>query len=105
VTGRRRFRAWPPNCGEWFEQDKTADAIALGQKAKALLEDETLGKAFAEIEKRFVDRWKTTTDTAERDRCWMAVNLTTQVKNMLAVYVSNGKLSQQDLDAILAKAA
>jgi hypothetical protein len=33
-------------------------------KAKALLEDETLNKAFAEIEKRFVDRWKTTTDTA-----------------------------------------
>lgn len=82
-----------------MSEDKTADAIALGNKAKALLEDETLTKAFAEIEKRFFERWKSTTDSTERDRCWMAVNLSGQVKAMLAVFVSNGKLSQSDLDA------
>ena len=73
------------------------------RKAKALLEDEALGKAFDEIEKRFFERWKATTDPTERDRCWMAVNLSGQVKSMLGVFVSNGKLSQSDLDAVLAQ--
>ena len=86
-----------------MSDDKIQDAIQLGQKAKSLLEDETLGKAFAAIEERFIERWKSTTDATERDRCWMAVNLTGQVKDALGIFVSNGTMAQSDLDAILAK--
>ena len=85
------------------EGDKKEKAIALGVKAQQLLEDETLNSAFAAIEDKFVDRWKASTDPTERDRCWMAINLTGQVRTALVNFVNDGKLSQSDLDAILAQ--
>ena len=88
-----------------MSEDKIQAAITLGNKAKALLEDETLTKAFAAVEERFIDRWKLSTDATERDRCWMAINITAQVKDALGLFVSNGSISKSDLDAILAKAA
>ena len=77
--------------------------ITLGAKAKALLEDETLNKAFAAVDELFIERWKTSTDAAERDRCWMGINIAAQVRSALGVFVDNGKVSQSDLDAILAQ--
>jgi oxalate decarboxylase/phosphoglucose isomerase-like protein (cupin superfamily) len=85
--------------------DKKEKAIRLGQKAKTLLEDEAFAAAFGVVEQLFVDRWKNSKDAAERDRCWMAINITGHVKTALVTFVSNGKISQQDLDAILSKAA
>lgn len=83
--------------------DKKEKSIRLGQKAKALLDDEAFAAAFGAVEERFIERWKISTDQTERDRCWMAINLAGQLKSMLALFVSNGKISQQDLDAILAQ--
>jgi len=85
-------------------EDKTQAAIQLGVKARLLLEDETLQKAFAEVEKTFIDRWKNTTDATERERCWMAVNIAENIRAALCVFVDNGKISQGDLDLILAQA-
>ncbi len=83
--------------------DKKEKQISLGIKAKQFLADETVTAAFASVESRFVERWKMSTDTAERDRCWMAINITEQVKQALAVFVQNGKISQGDLDDIAAQ--
>jgi hypothetical protein len=83
--------------------DKKEKAIRLGAKAKALLGDEALTVAFASVEQLFIDRWKNSTDPTERDRCWMAINLTAQVRSALVTFVNNGKISQQDLDAIVAQ--
>ena len=85
------------------EGDKKEKTIALGAKAQQLLDDETLAQAFSEIEDRFIERWKISTDATERDRCWMAINLTGQLRNMLVKFVNDGKLSQSDLDALLAQ--
>jgi hypothetical protein len=85
--------------------DKKEKQIRLGVKAKAFLADETIQAAFGSVEQVFVERWKVSTDAAERERCWMATNVVQQVKLALATFVNNGKIAQSDLDRIMAEKA
>lgn len=85
--------------------DKKEKQIRLGVKAKAFLADDTIRAAFDSVEAVFVERWKLSKDSAERDRCWMATNIAQQVKLALAAFVNNGKIAQSDLDRIMADKA
>lgn len=85
--------------------DKKEKQIRLGQKAKELLANETFSAAFGSVEAVFVERWKVSTDAAERDRCWMAINIAEKVRLALATFMNNGKIAQADLDRIMSDKA
>jgi hypothetical protein len=85
--------------------DKKERQIRLGQKARELLENETFQAAFADVEALFIERWKLSADATERDRCWMAVNISQNVRRALAKFMDNGKIAQADLDRILSEKA
>jgi hypothetical protein len=86
-----------------MSDDKMADAIQLGAKAKSLLEDETLKAAMAAVEVEIFNFWKRQRDPAERNRAWEVLQMGEKYRAMLVKFVNDGKLSQSDLEAILAQ--
>ena len=73
--------------------------VIEGSKAERLLNDETLTKAFADVESAIVDKWKAAPlrdrDGAHELRLMM--KLLSDVRASLEVAVQNGKLAAAEL--------
>ena len=85
-----------------MSDDKTRDVIQLGARAKSLLEDETLKAAMAAVENEIFVFWKRQPDPVERNRAWEVLQMGEKYRAMLVKFVNDGKISQSDLDRILA---
>src|SRR5258708_21091594 len=81
-------------------QDRTQAAINRGLGAAQLTENEAFKKATDALAEQLVDRWRVSTDSAERERIWLSVNLLDQIKGKLAIVANNGKLARKELDEL-----
>jgi len=74
-------------------------AAARAVRAEALLGDELLNEAFAELEKSYIAAWRATTvdDAAGREKLFLAINIVGKVRDHLAGVVADGKLAQAEL--------
>lgn len=73
---------------------------ARGERAERLLRDDMLVDAFAKLEAEYIGHWKTMTDSAARDRLWMAVQIVGKVKSHLQSVAASGTLAKRELDDI-----
>jgi hypothetical protein len=79
--------------------------LARAARAQELLQNELLQEAFAALEARYFEEWRTTQfrDTDARERLWQAVNVLRKVKDHLARMLADGKLAQHELAGLAEK--
>lgn len=87
------------------DDDKLATAISKGKRAELLLQDELLTGAFKTMEDSYIEGWRNSEarDTDARERLWHAVQVVGKVQQHLRIVMSNGKLSQRDLEELAKK--
>jgi hypothetical protein len=75
------------------------DDVTRAGQARALLDSELLGSAFAALERSYLDAWRAThvDDTAAREKLFLAVNIVGKVRDQLAHVVADGTLAQREL--------
>lgn len=93
-----------------IDEDKAQQQIYRAARAKALIEDETLVNAFAEVERGLIERWRNVTgpepaDTAKRERLWLSLFLIEQVKTALRKTIEDGKMASATLNALQGRKA
>lgn len=86
------------------DEEKQRKAIHKARKANELLSNEAFSAVVEEMKAAMFKKWQGTTDPAERDRCWVAVNLVDKIVDGLGVAVQNGKFAAAALGDILKKA-
>ncbi len=80
--------------------DRAQLAITRGIRAAQLLESEAFKDATSALAEQLMDRWRVSTDSNERERIWLSVNLLDQIKGKLAIVANNGKLAKKELDEL-----
>lgn len=85
-----------------MSEDKLRKDILKASQAHSILSNEAFTNGIEQIRQGLVTKWMASSDTADRDRCWMAVNLLEKVEGALTIAVMNGKLAQAEIDAIVA---
>ncbi|OAF05456.1 hypothetical protein AYJ54_00695 [Bradyrhizobium centrolobii] len=73
--------------------------IKAGDEARALLESKLLKECFAKLKQTYLDQLLNTdvTQTAFRDKCWMAARVVDVVQDHLVTVVNNGAVAKSDL--------
>jgi hypothetical protein len=79
--------------------------LARRAAAEALLQNEILQEAFAQLEERYIEEWRVSQfrDTDARERLWQAVNVLRKVKDHLSRLVADGKLAQREIEQLTEK--
>lgn len=87
------------------DEHKLNRAVDRQAKAEALLRNELLTEAFADLEQRYMQEWQLTNfrDTDARERLWQAVNVLRKVKDHLGKIMADGKLAQKEIDQLTEK--
>lgn len=77
-------------------------AARRGDEAKALLDSPLLTECFAKLKQTYVDQLLATnvTETAFRDKCWMAARVVDVVKDHLVAVVNDGAVAKADLETL-----
>lgn len=82
-----------------FEIRQTAKRA---EDARALLESPLLTECFAKLKQTYVDQLLQTnvTETAFRDKCWMAARVVDVVKDHLVAVLNDGAVAKADLETL-----
>lgn len=98
----KKFRLRPPVEVDEF---KAREAMRRADKAKKLLEDEDLTKAFEMVEGVYLGAWRMSdqTEVDKRERCHIAVNLLSDLRNYLMACVANGEAARAALEKAVAQ--
>lgn len=75
------------------------ETIARGNRARALLADEVLQDAFAQLGANFLSAWRATEPEAveDRERLWVAVGVLEGVQAILRGYADSGLVEVERL--------
>jgi hypothetical protein len=75
------------------------ETIARANRAKALLDDEVLQDAFAQLGANFLAAWRATEPGAveDRERLWVAVGVIEGVQAILRAYADSGLVELERL--------
>lgn len=79
--------------------DKLQSDINRAARAEALNKDELLNEAFAELEAKYVEAWRTTRPTEEkaREKLYLAVNVARKVRDHLTKVINDGAIAKAEL--------
>ena len=85
--------------------DEIDQELKDSQRAKELINDPVLTKAFKELEKLYLDTWKSSDlkDSEGREVLWQLVWATAQVRAHLGVILERGELHQANLNKLIKK--
>jgi hypothetical protein len=74
--------------------------VTLGNKAKALLENDILNASWNEIEAGLIQKWINTSleDVAVREETWHLLRANRRQRQLLQQHVANGTVSKADLE-------
>jgi hypothetical protein len=74
--------------------------LALGNRAKEVLDNEAFTAAFNEIEQELTQAWKTSPqrDSEGRERLFLALTMLAKVKASLTTTMETGKLALMELE-------
>jgi hypothetical protein len=80
-------------------QARLQDDVARAEQARALLDSDLLGSAFAILERSYLEAWRAShvDDSAAREKLFLAVNIVGKVRDQLARVVADGTLAQREL--------
>lgn len=84
---------------------KLASDVSKAARAAALLNDDTVKAALAQMRADYIEAWTLTSarDTDARERLWQAVQVVGKFGDHLNSVVANGKLAQAEIDAMTAR--
>jgi hypothetical protein len=84
------------------EETTLVRAMARGERARALLENELLAEPFVALPKAYFDGWRNSPprDTEGRESLWQAAQIVGLVRNHLEAVIANGGLAKRELDEI-----
>jgi predicted metal-dependent hydrolase len=87
------------------DESKLSRAVDRQARGQAILGNELLQEAFAELDAAYVREWRIMSfrDTEARERLWQAVNVLGKVKDHLARVLTDGKLAQREIDQLTEK--
>lgn len=79
--------------------------MAAAAQVRALLDNEHVEDAFAELEASYIAAWKVTParDTEGREKLWQAVQIVGRVKSHLEGIAANGRLAERQIAEITAR--
>lgn len=66
---------------------RTDDAVLLGQRAQALLRDETFAQAMEAVRQDAIKEWEIAETTEAREAAWHKLNGLAEVKRCLEVFI------------------
>lgn len=80
--------------------DERREAIELGERAKELLEDETLQLAFDHLKAKFTQAWANTTleDREGREKLYLARQGIEYAERELRILLDNGKIAASEIE-------
>lgn len=87
------------------DEHKLNRDISRQARAQALLDNELLKEAFADLEAKYIAAWRVTgaLETVARERIWQAIQVLGKVRDHLGKIVADGKLAQREIDDLQAK--
>lgn len=85
------------------DDDKLLKARMDGARARALLADETLQAAFAELKRSYADKLLSTTiaESVARETLYQAHRLVGELQRHLQYVIDNGKLADAELEHLI----
>lgn len=88
------------------DESKLGLDASRGSRAESLLNDELLNECFTELEKNYIQAWRSTSidDTSGREKLFLAINVIGKVRDHLGKVINDGKLAAAELTK-LARAA
>jgi hypothetical protein len=86
-----------------MREDRLAQAVARGARARALLEHELLIEAFQGLEQSYTAAWRATKidDVAAREKLYLAINIVGKVRDHLTAVANNGTLGEIELKELV----
>lgn len=72
--------------------------VERGKQAEAVLENVAFKYAFEQIEKDIINQWKQASDTADREKLHLSLQLLARIESVLKQAVANGVVSNQILE-------
>ena len=72
--------------------------VERGKQAEAVLENVAVKYAFEQIEKDIINQWKQASDTADREKLHLSLQLLARIESVLKQAVANGVVSNQILE-------
>ena len=74
--------------------------VQRGKKALEILQDETMAAAFATLEERYTNDWKTSKidDVVKRDRAYANMSVLQDFKDQLQSFVDSAKIASKQLE-------
>lgn len=81
-----------------MSEDKALLQLDRAQRAAALLNDEAFNEAVESIKRSLIERWLISKDPIERERIWLSVNITEQIRAALITTVNNGNMARRELE-------
>jgi hypothetical protein len=79
------------------DEHKLSQDVARGLRARALIEDELLAEAFAQLEAESIERWKSAADLAIREGAHSDVKALARLRGRLSRYLADGHLAEREL--------
>lgn len=88
------------------DEAKLVRATERAAHAQRLINDEMLTEAFVKLEAEYTAAWRRSADAEiqTRERIYMAINILASVRAHLQQMLNNGKIAQQQLDELAARA-
>jgi hypothetical protein len=89
-----------------IDEIKLRHDAARASKAKTLAEDELLVEGFGALEAAYNEAWRTShvSDTAGREKLFIAINVVGKVRQHLEAIMANGKLAKAELENLTKEA-
>ena len=84
------------------EHNEVRPKISRAARAEALLGDDMLQAAFADLESGLMDMWRKSSpdENEKREDCWRCLDLLSAVKKALTKHIDTGKLARRDLEEL-----
>jgi len=81
------------------DEMRLQDDVDRAAQARALLDSDLLGTAFATLERGYLEAWRAShvDDVAAREKLFLAVNIVGKVRDHFARVVADGTLAQHEL--------
>lgn len=80
-----------------------AEMIRRGTQARAILDDPVFQDAFAQVERRILELWRSSDPAAtiDRERMWLALGLLDQLRAVLTITMQTGSVAEAEIQALL----
>lgn len=87
-----------------MDEDKLGRATSRALAAENLLNSDMLKEAFDELERAYIEKWRTSIvdDVTGREKLFLAINVIGKVKQHLQAVVNDGKMAQAQLAELAA---